>query len=155
MQRTLIPCLVAVLLTAGCAPPATAYRGHSVRQQVKAPAAKRPDAPQLKKTAKGRYKVRKPWTVEIGGKVWRVPAGYVSNGITAPDHLKGSLGDSVDHPETWAAVFHDWLFTQKGVTRAQADNTFHELLLAYSVPSGKAAMMHAVVSAYSLSKSFR
>ncbi len=155
VQRTLIPFLAAIPLTGGCAPPATACRGQSVRQQVKAPAAKRPDAPQLTKTGNGRYQVRKPWTVEIGGMVWRVPAGYSCNGITAPERLKVTLGDGIDQPETWAAVFHDWLFTQKGVSRAEADRTFHQLLLAYGVPSGKAALMHTVVSGYSLSKSFR
>ncbi len=155
MQRTLIPCLVAAFLASGCIPPAAAHRGPSVRQHVKASAAKRPDAPQLKKTGNGRYKVRKPWTVEIGGNVWQIPAGYICNGITAPKLLKAPLGDSIESPETWAAVFHDWLFTQEGVSRARADAAFHELLLGYGVAPGKAAMMHSMVSAYSLSKSFR
>jgi Protein of unknown function (DUF1353) len=156
MPRTLLHFLPAALLLAGgCAPPPAAHRSASVRQHVKAHATKRPDAPQLKRMKNGHYKVRNPWTVEIGGRVWQVPAGYNCNGITAPDRVKASLGDGVDHPETWAAVFHDWLFTQKGVSRAQADAAFHDLLLAYGVPSGKASMMHSMVSAYSLSKSFR
>ena len=154
MQRTLIPCLAALVITSGCTPPTTAHRGRSVRQQVKAPAATRPDAPQLKKTGNGHYKVRKPWTVQIGGRIWQIPAGYTCNGITAPNLMKASLGDGVDRPETWAAVFHDWLFTQKGVSRSQADTAFYELLLAYGVAPGKASMMHSMVSAYSLSKSF-
>ncbi len=155
LPRTFLACLLAVLpLASGCAP-TPAYRDASVRQQVKAPAANRPDAPKLKRLGNGRYKVRKPWTVEIGGRAWQVPAGYNCNGMTVPDRLKAALGDGVDHPETWAAVFHDWLFTQKGVTRAQADRLFHELLLAYGVPAGKAGMMHTVVSAYSAAKRFR
>lgn len=156
MQRALVHCLPAVLfLACGCASPPAAYRGAALRQQVKAPAAKRPDAPQLKRLGNGHYKVRKPWTVEIGGRVWQIPAGYKCNGITAPNRVKASLGDGAERPETWAAVFHDWLFTQKGVSRAQADAAFHELLLAYGVPPGKAALMHTLVSAYSLSKSSR
>jgi hypothetical protein len=152
MQRTLICCLPVVLLLAGgCTPRPVS----SLRQPVAALAAHRPDAPQLKRLRNGDYKVRRAWTVQIGSSLWQVPAGYVCNGITAPDRLKRALGDGVDRPETWAAVFHDWLFTQKGVSRAQADAAFHKLLLAYGVPSGKAAMMHTVVSAYSLSKSIR
>ena len=156
MQRTFLHTLPVVLLLAGgCGPPAEIHRSASVRQHVKAPAAKRPDAPKLKRMENGHYKVRKPWTVEIGNRVWQVPAGYNCNGITAPDRLKPSLGDGVDRPETWAAIFHDWLFTQKGVTRAQADGLFYELMLAYGVSAGKAGMMHTMVSAYSAAKRFR
>ena len=155
IQRNLIPWLAILFLVSSCASSSHHYWDSPQRQLVKAPAAKRPDAPSLKKNAKGRYKLRKPWTVAVGGKVWHIPAGYSCNGITAPDRMKASLGDGIDHPETWAAIFHDWLFTQKGVSRAQADAAFHELLLAYGVPPRKAAMMHGVVSAYSFSKRFR
>ncbi|MES2438356.1 MAG: DUF1353 domain-containing protein [Verrucomicrobiota bacterium] len=147
--------LIACLLISGCLPaPQTGPQpGSSVRRQVAQH--QKPEAPRLKRLANGHYKVRKPWTVDIGGRRWLVPAGYTSNGITAPARVKASLGDGVDHPETWAAVFHDWLFTQKGLTRAQADRIFHELLIAYGVPAGKAGLMHTIVSAYSVSKGIR
>lgn len=90
--------------------------------------------------------------MELNGQVWRVPAGYKSNGITAPARLKKSLGDGVNHPETWAAMFHDWLFTRPGVSRARADRMFFDLLLAYGVPETKARLMFTTVSAYSMSK---
>jgi hypothetical protein len=61
----------------------------------------------------------------------------------------------VDHPETWAAVFHDWLFTQPGVSRSTADRLFLDLMLAYGVPEAKARLMHTSVRAYSLSKTLR
>lgn len=151
------------LLVAACAPvgypggrsPHAVQSPHSVRSERVSAPRQRPDAPQLKRLENGHYKVRKPWTVVIGGREWHVQKGYTSNGITAPAKMKAMLGDSVDSPTTWAAVFHDWLFTQPGVTRAQADRTFHELLLAYGVPAEKAQLMYSTVSAYSLSKSFR
>jgi len=95
----------------------------------------------------------KPWRVELEGRRWNVPVGYRTNGITASAQLKTALGDGVDRPETWAAVFHDWLFTQPGITRAEADATFHHLLLAYGVPASKARVMYSAVAAYSISKS--
>jgi hypothetical protein len=114
-----------------------------------------PQAPVLKQVGKGRYYVRKPWTVELRGRRWVVPRGYTCNGITAPDRFKASLGNGIDQKETWAAVFHDWLFTHPGVTRAEADRLFYDLLIAYGVPSRKAALMFTSVSMYSLSKKFR
>lgn len=149
--RRLVP-LLAVFLVAACVPSMPVRSsGGSVPVSRQA----RPDAPRLKKKENGHYRVRKPWTVRLNGRVWKVPKGYSSNGITAPSKIKASLGDGVDHPETWAAVFHDWLFTQPGVSRSMADRTFYELLLAYGVPEKKARMMYTTVSAYSLSKAFR
>lgn len=114
-----------------------------------------PSAPELKRLKNGHYYVRQPWTVELNGRRWVVPKGYSSNGLTAPAALKKSLGDGVEFRETWAAVFHDWLFTQPGVSRSQADHAFYELLLAYGVPAEKARMMFTTVSAFSLSKMIR
>ena len=145
---------IAVILVTGCIPVSSVeYRPRPVKKQVAQQQG--PQAPILKHLKNGHYKVRKPWTITIGGHNWLIPAGYSSNGITAPTSFKTSLGDGVDHPETWAAVFHDWLFTQKGVSRTQADRLFHELLIAYGVPSRKAGLMYTFVSAYSVSKSFR
>jgi hypothetical protein len=111
-----------------------------------------PDAPLLRKLPNGQYRVRKPWSVHIDRTTYRVPKGYTSNGITAPSAVKTSLGDGVQHEETWAAVFHDWLFTQPGISRAKADGLFYDLLLAYGVSEHKARLMYASVSAYSLRK---
>lgn len=124
-----------------------------VKQQVaKRP---RPEAPVLKRLKNGHYKVTKPWTVIIGRQTWQIPAGYSSNGITAPARIKAALGDGVGHRETWAAVFHDWLFTQKGVSRKQADRMFRDLLVGYGVSSKKADLMYSFVSAFSVSKNLR
>lgn len=147
--------LLALSLVVSCAaPPPQSY----VRPVGKtAPAGERannPGAPRLKKLKNGHYRVRRQWVVRLEGRRWVVQKGYSSNGITAPDKLKKTLGDGVKHPETWAAVFHDWLFTQPGISRSEADRLFHELLIAYGVDSGKARLMYSTVSAYSLSKQF-
>lgn len=135
----------------GCGPALTIPAG-SASQRVPMKRAAQPAIPELKKLKNGHYRVRKPWTVVIDGKTWVVPKGYTSNGMTAPARVKAVLGDGVDKPETWSAVFHDWLFTQPGVTRAEADRTFHKILLAYGVSPTKAQLMYNTVKAYSLSK---
>lgn len=149
--------LILCILVFGCAPagaPSTALQPSTVSRKVgiSAPV---PDAPQLKKLPNGHYRVRKPWTVALGGRQWQVPAGYTSNGLTAPSFIKSSLGDGVQFKETWSAVFHDWLFTQPGMTRTQADRMFYELMIAYGVPAEKARLMYDTVAAYSLTKSNR
>lgn len=149
---SLILCLCALL--AGCGP-ALSVPGYGTSQRVPMKQAGRPAAPELKKLGNGNYRVRKPWTVVLKGRTWQVQKGYSSNGITAPQRIKASLGDGVDKPETWAAVFHDWLFTQPGVSRTEADRTFYELLLAYGVDRSKAELMYTTVKTYSLTKGLR
>jgi Protein of unknown function (DUF1353) len=149
MQHLLRYTLPLVLLASSCQHSALPFsREH---HPVAARAAK-PAAPNLKKLKNGHYKVRELWRVQVGGETWEVEAGYRSNGITAPARIKNLLGDAADRPETWAAVFHDWLFTQPDMTRARADALFYQLLRAYNVPSQKAKMMHAAVTAFSASK---
>ena len=150
-----IPLVMAALLSAACVMPVGNPSAGMTRSSHPVSAHSRPDVPDLKRLPNGRYRVRKPWTVQLNGRRWVVQKGYTCNGITAPDSIKKRLGDGVDHPETWAAVFHDWLFTQPGISRATADRLFLDLMLAYGVPQEKARLMHASVSAYSLSKAFR
>ncbi len=156
VTHLLIPCALAL----GCVPldsPRPGYAPSSRQQPVSFPVSRqtRPDAPQLKRLRNGHYRVREPWKIHLNGRQWRIPAGYQSNGITASAKVKQHLGDGVNHPETWAAVFHDWLFTQPGISRAQADTMFYDILIAYGVPATKAKFMYTSVAAYSLSKGLR
>lgn len=145
------------LLSAGCAPPPDRHMAALRSPNVTTPAAahQKPEAPVLKKKKNGRFRVAKPWNVEVGGRIWTVEKNYTCNGITAPDKIKARLGNGVDQPETWAAVFHDWLFTQPGMTREKADRLFYQLLIAYGVSPLKARLMYSTVSAYSASKALR
>ncbi len=153
------PILMPCILIVGCAPLGPSINRQSLRSGVHPVAVSvspvRPAAPELKRLQNGRYRVRKPWAVDLKGRRWEVSAGYSTNGITAPALVKNSLGDGVQHPETWAAVFHDWLFKQPGISRSQADELFYDLLIAYGVPAAKAKVMYTSVAAYSLAKRFR
>lgn len=157
ISRARIASILTVIL-AGCSPMAGFSPGHDRMSAgaVKTPVSRnRPAAPDLVRLRNGRYRVRSPWKVELNGHQWHIKRGYTSNGITAPSHLKKNLGDGVDHPETWAAMFHDWLFTQPGITRSEADKLFYDLLIAYRVPQAKARLMYSTVAAYSVSKAIR
>jgi hypothetical protein len=148
----LLLALCAVL--GGCGPALTIPAGNAPHRMSMKQAA-RPAVPKLRKLKNGHYRVRKRWTVALNGRTWVVRKGYTSNGITAPSRVKAALGEGVNKPETWSAVFHDWLFTQPGVSRAEADRTFHQMLLAYGVSATKAQIMYNTVKAYSLTKSLR
>ncbi len=146
--------LILVSSVLGSCGPMPMMTGPSTPQRVPIKQA-RPAAPELKRLKNGHYRVRRPWTVVLNGRTWVVQKGYTSNGMTAPARVKAALGDGVDKPETWSAVFHDWLFTQPGVSRAEADRTFYEIMIAYGVPSSKAQLMYNTVKTYSLTKSQR
>lgn len=154
-MRSVILLQAAILSAAtACSPPPTGNPAPGAAAAKRAPGrpVARLEAPILLRKKNGHYKVRRPWTVVLEGRAFHIPKGYSTNGITAPDKLKKLLGDNIDAPETWAAVFHDWLFTQKGFTRQENDRLFHELLLAYGVSPSKARLMYSFVSAYSASK---
>jgi hypothetical protein len=150
--------LLLCILAVDCAPldpPVRVTRPTATHQPRPRPTfSKRPAKPDLIRLKNGHYRLKSAWTVELNGRRWTVQKGYKSNGITCPSWMKSSLGDGVKYPETWAAVFHDWLFTQPGVSRSQADNLFYDLLIAYGVPDRKAKLMHTTVTAYSVSKRF-
>jgi hypothetical protein len=149
--------LASCILLFGCGPAGSAPQAGGIRgsRQKVSVSNLTPAAPVLKHLAGDRFYVRKPWTVVLDGQSWVVPRGYSSNGITAPGLIKHSLGDGVDRPETWAAVFHDWLFTQPGMSRSRADGLFYDLLIAYGVSGAKARLMFTSVSAYSFTKKNR
>lgn len=108
--------------------------------------------PQLEQLENGHYRVLEDWPVKIGQRSFIVQQGYSSNGITAPEKLKAFLGDHVDAPETWAAMFHDWCFTQEYLTRDQADSYFIELMHDYQINAHKVQLMGATVRGYTLYK---
>lgn len=154
MKNPICPMIALCLWVSGCVPMAP-NPGTTARAPVGWNAGAKPDAPQLRRLKNGHYRVTERWTVRLNGRTWRVAKGYTSNGITGPQKIRAAMGDGVQHRETWAAVFHDWFFTQPGVARAEADRVFYDLLIAYGVAPQKASLMYSSVKAYSLSKSFR
>lgn len=152
-------CIVAVmiLVSTSCIPPSgpSPLPGHRELFRGQLRHHRKLEPPVLIRKKNGHYQVAKSWHIAVGGRRWKIQKGYTSNGITAPSRIKSSLGDGIDRRETWAAVFHDWLFTQPGVSRNQADQLFYETLLAYGVSEQKSRLMYNFVAAYSASKKFQ
>jgi hypothetical protein len=147
--------LVIIVALMSCAPiPRNSANIQSANPSLKIPTGYKssPAIPILIRKKNGHYRVAQPWTVDLAGRRWTVQKGYTCNGLTAPSQLKASLGDRANAPETWSAVFHDWLFTQPGISRSEADQLFYEMLIAYGVNAQKARMMYTFVAAYSVSK---
>lgn len=145
--------LLAILLIGLIAPVSSCAPAPASRPRpVSASPAAANTRPVLRKLPNGRYRVVQPWSVNAGGTTWTVPRGYTTNGITAPAYLRSSLGDGVDRPETWSAIFHDWLFTQAGVSRSMADNLFHEVMISYGISPSKARLLYSTVRSYSYYK---
>jgi len=74
-----------------------------------------------------------------------VPEGFQTDLASVPRLpvvylLTGATGNE-------AAVIHDFLYTSQPCTRKQADDTFHEALLASGVPGWRAWMMWCGVRA--------
>ena len=111
-----------------------------------------PPKPELKKLANGHYTVLEDWPVNVSGRKFIVQKGYTSNGITAPQSIKSVLGDDINAPETWTAVFHDWCFTQKDLTRLQCDNFYIQLMRDFKINPQKIQLMGATVKGYSIYK---
>lgn len=111
-----------------------------------------PPKPKLKRLANGHYTVLEDWPVNVSGRKFIVQKGYTSNGITAPKSIKNMLGDNVNAPETWTAVFHDWCFTQKNLTRLECDNLYIQLMRDLKISPQKIQLMGATVKGYSIYK---
>ncbi|MFC5050583.1 DUF1353 domain-containing protein [Rubritalea spongiae] len=149
--------LLCILPLCSCSMPApytpTQSAGPDRKISRKAPTpVNKPAKPKLTKLENGHYRVTQAWTVKLSNKTFRVQKGYTSNGITAPSYIKKSLGDNINAPTTWAAVFHDWCFTQKNISRSQADDYFVELMHAYRIPQQKIDLMGTAARGYTLYK---
>lgn len=108
--------------------------------------------PSLKRLTNGHYTVLEDWPVNVSGRKFIVQKDYTSNGITAPESIRKMLGDNIEAPETWTAVFHDWCYTQKDLTRTQCDDFYIQLMKDFNINARKIQLMGATVKGYSIYK---
>ena len=151
-MRTQIKYVMALLCCSiflGCTPmPSNAGTAVPAKAGVSASAAR----PNLERLPNGHYRMLNDWQVRVNNRQFTVQQGYTSNGITGPQSAKTFMGDHVNAPETWCAMFHDWCFTQNYLTRQQADDYFVALLYSYDVPAYKIKIMETTVKSYSTYK---
>lgn len=78
-----------------------------------------------------RWKLVKPFVVEIDGKTYIVPAGYIFNGSSIPWWLWWMFPPT--YAPAWeASCFHDYCYShywKNGITKAWADEAFHAIML--------------------------
>ena len=63
-----------------------------------------------------------------------VPEGTKTDGASIPRALWGVCGHPLEAPRVYAAIVHDWLYGgggPVGMTRAEADAVYRDLLVAY------------------------
>lgn len=76
-----------------------------------------------------------------------VPMGFRFDGASIPQAAMAITG----WPGLRAACLHDWLLFSSNYSRKEADDVFHEALLACGVSTELADLMYAAVRAYSVS----
>ena len=111
-----------------------------------------PLKPNLKKLSNGHYQVLEDWPLTVSNRNFVVQKGYTSNGITAPQSIKTLLGDHINAPETWTAVFHDWCFTQNHLGRPECDSLYIQLMKDFKINPNKIALMGTTVRGYTVYK---
>ncbi|MGN0866197.1 MAG: DUF1353 domain-containing protein [Oligosphaeraceae bacterium] len=67
-----------------------------------------------------------------------IPAGFRSDGMSVPRIFWRWIGPPVDGRTLAASVAHDWLYTAKVVSRAEADAWYRRQLIAAGYPATKA-----------------
>lgn len=89
------------------------------------------------------WMVLAPFVVIVGGKLIRVPSGFVTDFASVPRiplafFLFGGIGDR-------AATVHDWLYSTGEVPRQKADEILKLLLEAEGAGGFRSSMMYAGV----------
>lgn len=77
--------------------------------------------------------LRQDWRVDVLGVSYCVPNGTRTDGASIPRMLWRVCGHPLQSPRVYAALVHDWLYSADGpgVTRAEADSVYRELLIRF------------------------
>lgn len=81
------------------------------------------------------------------GDIHTIPAGFCTDFASVPrlPFVYALAGDTAHRP----AVLHDYLCRAALVPRRQADDLFHEAMLAVGIQQWRADLMHLAVRSYS------
>jgi hypothetical protein len=84
--------------------------------------------------------------VQVDGQLIEVPVGFTTDGASVPRWAQSLTGWAPwDDPQRWAGIVHDWLYSQRGVTKSHADNVFRAVLVAEGAGPVKRKLMYAAV----------
>ena len=77
---------------------------------------------------------REPVTFFMDGRYYHMPAGYSSDGMSAPRWLWWLISPVEDRRTRKPAGKHDWLYDEKPVSRSAADRYFRDDLIRNGFP---------------------
>lgn len=83
--------------------------------------------------------------VDPAGRVWTVPAGFITDGASIPTPLWALIGSPFTGKYRIPALFHDAAYSTLGVTKDDADNMFHDAMLEAGCPEILAAAIYSGV----------
>lgn len=88
----------------------------------------------------GLWELEHDWTLFYKEEVYHIPAGFKTDGASIPRFLWRLCGTPLDVPRIYAAIVHDWLYSggKPGVTRAEADAIYRDILIALGVSRTRA-----------------
>lgn len=66
-----------------------------------------------------------------------IPAGFVSDGMSAPSWSRWFLGDAFDEQTLFCSVVHDWLYSSQVITRREADKWYRDALKKRGYGAGR------------------
>lgn len=80
------------------------------------------------------------WTVFYNGVTYQLPKGFETDGASIPRFLWRVCGTPLESPRIFAALLHDYLYSGNvpGVTRAEADAVYRDMLTTLGVSKFKA-----------------
>lgn len=104
----------------------------------------------LPKDRNGKAEVMEDWTVDVAGWTVFVPKGFKTDGASIPRFLWRVCGHPYEAPRVFAAIVHDGLYgnekwSPSGMTRAEADRVYRELLIKLGVSKTAAYVEYAAL----------
>ena len=96
----------------------------------------------------GTYRLADDFDVQVNAYTFTIPKGFVTDGASIPRFLWRVCGHPLESPRIYAAVVHDWLYSTGRVTRAEADEIYRALLIAYGVGSFRAYVEYYALRAF-------
>lgn len=86
------------------------------------------------------WELAEDWRVTLPGFSYVIPNGFKTDGASVPRFLWRVCGTPLGVPRLYAAIVHDWLYSGglPGVSRADADAVYRDMLIAMGVSKAKA-----------------
>jgi hypothetical protein len=87
-----------------------------------------------------------PLVVQVGDEQIVIPTGFTTDGASVPGWAERiTMWKPWDDPQRWAGIVHDWLYSQRGVSKARADEIFRAVLVSEGAGWLRRKLMYAAV----------